>query len=787
MKHIFRIVIVIATILCFNSTTFGQMLFQEDFITPTADVSTLPGWAVLTGVGGTATTPTIAVNAGSALTYPGYIESGVGNSAFLTGAGGKAQASFTGGVASGLVYVAFMIKVDSASAAGDYCIMIRNSSNHNRWRMWIKALNSGWTMGLSKGAGSTVPPVYATTSYNFGKTYLVVAKYDYNTAASTTDALLSLWVNPAASSFGKTEDATPAIAPFQETGTSDFVSPAMNRFALIQNGATTAPTFTIGGIRMATDWKTVLPPAPMYYNFSGSGDVSNTANWGANLDGTGTGPSDFASDNQWYLIRNSDAANVKNLDLNTIWPISGAGSKLIIGAGVNFNITSSAALVGKVDVSANGVLNIAPQDNLFWPSFGTVSGTVNFDNTAGFTLSGDQVLPSSSGFYILKSGNINLGSAIFTIKGKFKPNLNLVSGNGTFTLDSAGTLFIKATTGITKTDAKGEIQTATRNFSRYGSYEYNGAANQVTGDALPDTVQNITVNMDSKALTTTLTKATVAAGNLGLTRGKLVIGNVDLIFNNPTGGSDSSYVITNGTGAVGRSLTVTSTTSAKTMHVGSISEYRKAAFTLESVPTVAMNFSFRYVADTTDAGFNPMIHYRYKPGYWSVASSSATNPTYRLDLYPPANFADTTALRVVYRADKTAIWDTIGSIAHGYALSAVNQAGIDRFGQFAIGVGDAISAVNDKSVRPGKVELAQNYPNPFNPTTVISYSLPKEMKVSLTVYNVVGSEVMTLVNQNQNAGSYNFSFNGANLGSGVYFYRLTTGSTVITKKMMLLK
>jgi len=786
MKHIFKVVLVFVALFSLNSTIYGQMLFQEDFVTPTTDVSTSTGWAVLTGVGGSATTPTIAVNAGSALTYPGYIESGVGNSAFLTGAGGKAQASFTGGVMSGLVYLSFMIKVDSASATGDYCIMVRNTSNHNRWRMWIKALNTGWTMGLSKGAGTTVPPVYATTSYDFGKTYLVVAKYDYNTT-STTDALLSLWVNPASSSFGKTEDASPAIAPFQETGTSDFATVAMNRFALIQNGATTAPTFTIGGIRMATDWKTVLPPAPMYYNFAGTGDVSNTANWGPNLDGTGTAPSDFASDNQWYLIRNGDAANVKNLDLNTIWPVSGTGSKVIIGAGVNFNITSSSALIGKVDVSANGVLNIAPQDNLYWPTFGTISGTVNFDNAAGFSLSGDQILPSSSGLYILKSGNINVGSAIFTIKGKFKPSLNSVSGNGTFTLDSAGTLYIRSLTGISKTAATGEIQTTTRNFSRYGSYEYDGAANMATGDALPDTVQNLTVNMDSKALTTTLTKTTVAAGNLGLTRGKLVLGSADMIFNNPTGGSDSSYVITNGTGILGRSLTITSTTSAKTMHVGSGAEYRKISFTLEAAPASAMNFTFSYVSDTADAGFTPIIHYRYKSGYWTVASTGATSPTYRLDLYPPANFADTTALRVVYRAAKTAIWDTVGSIAHGYALSAVNQAGIDRFGQFAIGVGDAVSAVNDKSVRPGKVELAQNYPNPFNPSTVISYSLPKEMKVSLSVYNIVGAEVMRLVNNTQPAGNYNLSFNGANLVSGVYFYRLTTGSTTLTKKMLLLK
>jgi len=88
---------------------------------------------------------------------------------------------------------------------------------------------------------------------------------------------------------------------------------------------------------------------------------------------------------------------------------------------------------------------------------------------------------------------------------------------------------------------------------------------------------------------------------------------------------------------------------------------------------------------------------------------------------------------------------------------------------------------------PRTFELGQNYPNPFNPTTLISYQLPVASEVSLKVYDVLGREVMTLVNGKQDAGSYNLNFNASNLSSGVYFYRLQAGSFVQTKKMMLVK
>ena len=83
--------------------------------------------------------------------------------------------------------------------------------------------------------------------------------------------------------------------------------------------------------------------------------------------------------------------------------------------------------------------------------------------------------------------------------------------------------------------------------------------------------------------------------------------------------------------------------------------------------------------------------------------------------------------------------------------------------------------------------LNQNYPNPFNPTTNINFSIPKTGFVTLKIYNTVGMEVATLVNETKTAGNYIVGFNASNLPSGAYFYRIETGNYTDTKKMLLLK
>jgi hypothetical protein len=104
----------------------------------------------------------------------------------------------------------------------------------------------------------------------------------------------------------------------------------------------------------------------------------------------------------------------------------------------------------------------------------------------------------------------------------------------------------------------------------------------------------------------------------------------------------------------------------------------------------------------------------------------------------------------------------------------------------------SLSVDNEINEFPYDYILSQNYPNPFNPVTVITYQLFIGGKVSLKVYDIIGNEITTLLNEEKPAGTYKLEFNGhsgqvRNLPSGVYFYRLFFGDKSTTKPMILLK
>ena len=95
---------------------------------------------------------------------------------------------------------------------------------------------------------------------------------------------------------------------------------------------------------------------------------------------------------------------------------------------------------------------------------------------------------------------------------------------------------------------------------------------------------------------------------------------------------------------------------------------------------------------------------------------------------------------------------------------------------------------------PQTFSLEQNYPNPFNPSTKIKYTIPnvtlsrvEGSRVILKIYDLLGNEIVTLVNENKPAGNYEVNFNAASLPSGAYFYKIQAGSFTKTKKMILMK
>ena len=95
--------------------------------------------------------------------------------------------------------------------------------------------------------------------------------------------------------------------------------------------------------------------------------------------------------------------------------------------------------------------------------------------------------------------------------------------------------------------------------------------------------------------------------------------------------------------------------------------------------------------------------------------------------------------------------------------------------------------VDETENYPLQFRLFQNFPNPFNPSTTISYSIAHNGIVSLKVYDVLGNEIVTLVNVDKQAGNYVVEFDANGLTSGIYFYELQSGDFIGTKKMILLK
>jgi len=114
--------------------------------------------------------------------------------------------------------------------------------------------------------------------------------------------------------------------------------------------------------------------------------------------------------------------------------------------------------------------------------------------------------------------------------------------------------------------------------------------------------------------------------------------------------------------------------------------------------------------------------------------------------------------------------------------ASTSSMGTSSFAYFGI-----VTGIEDENEIPKEFSLAQNYPNPFNPSTKISWQLPVSSHVSLTIYDVLGYEVKTLVDEYKPAGNYEVEFNASSLASGIYFYKIQAGSFVETKKMILLR
>ena len=184
-----------------------------------------------------------------------------------------------------------------------------------------------------------------------------------------------------------------------------------------------------------------------------------------------------------------------------------------------------------------------------------------------------------------------------------------------------------------------------------------------------------------------------------------------------------------------------------------------------AIPRVLNTFRFSYAVRTGNDANGNIFMKSFNKGTLLA----------RLQLNPVGSFSATTftPIRAGYRYSTDSCFNTASSIT-GIALIAFT------------GCDGAITGIGNTEV-PSVFSLSQNYPNPFNPVTKISYALPKSGLVTLRVYDILGKEVATLVNEVKNAGSYSVDFGASNFTSGVYFYKLESNGFSDIKKMMLIK
>lgn len=194
----------------------------------------------------------------------------------------------------------------------------------------------------------------------------------------------------------------------------------------------------------------------------------------------------------------------------------------------------------------------------------------------------------------------------------------------------------------------------------------------------------------------------------------------------------------------------------------------------------------------TGIGINSVMHPHHRPS----SADGVVNPVPGLLAGGPDQYLDDPVLQSHFNSSTPPALcyiDDVGSYASNEIAINWNAPLVFVSGYFNA---EGVSSVDDQGFNsvPDKFKLEQNYPNPFNPITKINYSITsvistegRNPNVTLKVYDTLGNEVVTLVNENQSAGNYEVEFNAKNISSGVYFYTLSTQNYSETKSMVLLK
>ena len=395
-----------------------------------------------------------------------------------------------------------------------------------------------------------------------------------------------------------------------------------------------------------------------------------------------------------------------------------------------------------------------------------LGGTVPDSTQNAAILRGDSVVVDASmnpgGLFVLSGGTVN--------------DMAPLSVADTFAIESAADYYNNCP--------------SSPSFPKAASYVVNKASNYVHA---ADSVLGGT-EYDSTFGNVSIARAGVKAGadlNIGgvldLSGGGIILGGHSLTASSVTGASPSGYVVTDTLGV----LAIRGVSSTKTLFpVGTSAGYApvwiansggvsifEASAAVDSMPTQVSGGRVN-VRWTIGGPATGSANYLLQLG-WMAAEE---NRFFSRDSVSDA--------RIFSFGVGT---DTVEAGAGSYTTQFgtepywISRSGVASFGTFGVGNFKLLGIASGDVRLPYGTRLYQNYPNPFNPTTTIVYEVPSLSHVNLRVFDVLGREVATLVDATEPAGLHQVEFDGSRLSSGVYYYRLESGTTVQTKKLILVK
>ncbi len=178
---------------------------------------------------------------------------------------------------------------------------------------------------------------------------------------------------------------------------------------------------------------------------------------------------------------------------------------------------------------------------------------------------------------------------------------------------------------------------------------------------------------------------------------------------------------------------------------------------------------------------------------WTEVNNGLTNTNVFAFAVSGTNlFAGTLGGGVFLSTNNGTSWTAVNTgltntYVRAFAVSGTNLFAGTGGGVWSRPLSEMITDVEEVEQLPNYFALEQNYPNPFNPNTQIKFSIPQSSNVVIKVFDILGNEIETLVNEEKTVGTYEVTWNAVNLPSGVYFYQLKAGTFVQTRKMLLIK